>query len=725
VARIGLCALVLAQASVFTGALALGWHILGDRRGLPDLEPFLRFDVPVTGHVYDSQGQVLAELARERRSMIAYDELPEVLRDAILSAEDKRFFSHPGVDLRVLPRVLARNLLHDEPPARAGKHHAFAQGGSTITQQLVRGWFLADLTRRERNPALQSSAPAARLLASLVGAPAANGLVRKVEEVRLALWLERELERRLGSKRGAKEAILARYASWVYLGRGGRGFAEASRYYFGRSIPSFTAQEAPEAALLAGFVQFAVDPADARGKARSLRRRNRILSLMVANGWIAPEALPAFLERPLLLEANAPPPCEAPGVVRQAIRELSGWGHGLDELLTGRVQVRTTVDVRVQALAVRALERGLEAYEARHPGGRREVQGAIVVLRNRDAAVLAEVGGRLLAGRPGRYTDYDRATEALRQPGSAMKPIVYLAALRAGYGLDSPVLDGPISVPLARGRWKSIRNYDGRFLGVIPLREAMASSRNAATVWLARQVGMARVLQAASQLGIETPLQPYLSTSIGASEVTLLELASAYRAMATGLRARPHVLLDVRDRDGLLLRKWHEDSVALDPTVWPLPLLQEGLRGVVRFPGGTAHALDGAALPVAVMGKTGTTNEFRDALFVGSSYGAGGLTVAVRIGFDDGRSLGARETGARAALPVFREVMELVYAGGLAGPAPKFPPAIESGIDAYLRGPPPDDEADSDAAGEEPLAEPPDDEVDENLLTLPELPASI
>ena len=704
VARVGVSASLLAAASVAAGALALGWHVVFDRRDLPELEPFLRFDVPVTGHVYDSKGQVLAELARDRRSIIAYDDLPEVVRDAILAAEDKRFFSHSGVDLWVLPRVIAKDLLHGYQPAGAGKRRAFAQGGSTITQQLVRGWFLADLTRREREPGLQSSAPAARLAAIFLGAPAANVLVRKVEEVRIALWLERELERRLGSKRSAKEAILARYASWVYLGRGGHGFAEAAQYYFGRPLSSFTAQEAPEAALLAGFVRFAVDASDARGLARSLRRRNQILALIAKNGWITPAALPAFLERPLLLEAHAPPPCEAPGVVRQAIRELSRWGYGFDELLTGRVQVRTTVDARVQELALGALERGLQAYQARHPGRGDEVQGAIVVLRNRDAALLAEVGGRPVAGRPGRYTDYDRATEALRQPGSAMKPVVFLAALRAGFGLDTPIEDGPIAVPMGRGRWKLIRNYDNRFLGVIPLREAMASSRNAATVWIAREVGMSNVLAAATELGIETPLQPYLSTSIGASEVTLLELANAYRAMATGLRVRSHVLIDVRDRDGLLLREWHEEAIALDQTVWPLPLLQEALRGVVRLPGGTAHSLDGTALPVAVMGKTGTTNGFRDALFVGSSYGPGGLTVAVRIGFDDGRSLGARESGARAAVPVFREIMGLVYARGLVGPPPQFPPSIESGIDTYLLGPPPDIDASDEQSLEAEIA---------------------
>jgi penicillin-binding protein 1A len=267
-----------------------------------------------------------------------------------------------------------------------------------------------------------------------------------------------------------------------------------------------------------------------------------------------------------------------------------------------------------------------------------------------------------------------------------MKPVDYLAALRAGFGLDTPVVDGPIALPMGRGRpWKWIHNYDGRYLGVIPLRVALARSRNAATMWIAREIGIRRVVEAASELGIESPLQPYPTTAIGASEVTLLELANAYRAMATGLRARPHVVAALHDREDHLLWQSREEAVAIDEAVWPVPALQEALRGVVRLPGGTAHALDGAAFPVAVMGKTGTTSDFRDALFVGSTYGPDGVTVAVRMGFDDGSSLGEHETGARAALPVFRDVMGAICARGLSGSAPALPRSIERRIDAYLR----------------------------------------
>jgi penicillin-binding protein 1A len=353
------------------------------------------------------------------------------------------------------------------------------------------------------------------------------------------------------------------------------------------------------------------------------------------------------------------------------------------------------VDGRVQAIVSEALEHGLARYEARHPRAAGVVQGSVVVLRNADGSILAEVGGRqVYQGRAAAYSDFNRARESMRQPGSAMKPLVYLAAFEHGdFGLDTIVPDEPISVPTGSNtppKW--IANYDGRFKGPIPLRKALAESRNAVAIWLATRIGISAVLRTSRSLGMLTPLQPYPTTALGASEVTLLELATAYRTIASGVRAQPFIIRR-------LVRDPAQATGADEPRAEPVPvgdkalaLIQEGLRGVVRIPAGTAHALDSRAFPIAVMGKTGTTSDFRDALFVGSTYGLEGITLAVRIGFDDYRSLGNQETGGRVALPVFREAMLGIYGRRLVGPAPAFPVAMESRISRYLLDASADDE---------------------------------
>ena len=269
-----------------------------------------------------------------------------------------------------------------------------------------------------------------------------------------------------------------------------------------------------------------------------------------------------------------------------------------------------------------------------------------------------------------------------------MKPIVYLAAFRHGdFTLETLVPDEPISVPNGdAGAPKWISNYDGRFKGLIPIREALAESRNAVAIWITEQIGIDAVLRTSRSLGVQTPLQRYATTALGASEVNLLELATAYRTIASGVLAQPYVIRQIVRESGDVIAGGtaRRRPVAIDDDA--LALIQEGLRGVVRIPTGTAHALDSRAFPIAVMGKTGTTNEFRDALFVGSTYGVDGITVAVRIGFDDNRSLGSKETGGRVALPVFQEVMLRMYRDQIAGPAPAFPPQMEQRITRYLQG---------------------------------------
>jgi penicillin-binding protein 1A len=683
--------------------VSLVHHLYVDRRNLPDLGPFTRFELSTIGHIYDTSGQPLIQLAWESRQIAQYADIPPIVRDAILATEDKRFFSHNGVDYLSIPRVLAK--------VRVGGPVMFPQGGSTITQQLVRGVFLRG--QASGAPADQRRSPRFlfRVLSSAIGERNAMMVLRKREEIRLTLWVEQEMRERFGSKRRAKEEIFARYASFVYMGDGQYGFARAAEHYVGRPLSTFTANDADKAALLAGIMKAPRDYAPtATDTGRILSRRNQILALMAARGFIARAEMAGAARRPLpAVVPRASEPFRSSAVVAHVLDELTAGEAGLDihDLLHGRVQVYTTVDARVQRLASDALERGLERYEERHPGARGVVQGAVVVLQNRDGRILAETGGRqVFNGRPASYSDYNRVTRSLRQPGSAMKPIVYLAAFERGdFTLETLVPDEPIGVPDGDARpLKWISNYDGLFKGPIPIRQALAESRNAAAMWLAGQIGIDPVLQTSQTLGVGTPLEPYPATALGASDMNLLELANAYRTMASGLVAEPYLIRAILRDSGEMLpvaRPAPPRRASIDAAA--LALIQEGLRGVVRLPNGTAHALASRGFPIAVMGKTGTTSEFRDAIFVGSTYGPDGMTAAVRIGFDDNRSLGPRETGGRVALPVFQELMLGVYGDAVLGKAPAFPSGMEASITASLLppDPPPVIDVTSTAAGGE------------------------
>jgi penicillin-binding protein 1A len=694
---------LIGTASVAAGLFTVDvlYHVYFSRQDLPELGPFTRFQFPAIGHVYDANGQPLIELATEYREITQYADIPPIVRDAILAAEDKRFFSHSGVDYSSIPRVitkvrvgawgtrLATGGRRDNMPGRA----IFPQGGSTITQQLVRGVFLLRQTSQENSYRLRNVGVLPRILSSVIGARNVNMVLRKREELRLSLWIEDQMREQFGSKRRAKEEIFARYASFVYMSNGQYGFARAAKYYFGRSLSTFTADDADKAALLAGIAKSPRDYAPSAKETRPiLRRRNQILALMAAQGFISRGQMTAAEHRPLPpVIPHESQPFQSSAVVAHVLDELkvANPDLSLDDLLQGQIQVHATVDARVQRIVTDALEHGLQQYEHRHPGARGMVQGSVVVLNNRDGSVLAETGGRqVYRGRATSYSDFNRVRQSMRQPGSAMKPIVYLAAFRHGdFTLETLVPDEPISVPTGRAsppKW--IANYDGRFKGLIPIREALAESRNAVAIWITAQIGIDAVLKTSRSLGVQTPLQRYPTTALGASEVNLLELATAYRTIASGLVAQPYVIRRIvrAASDDISANEAHETPRPIGDRA-SLSLIQEGLRGVIRIPTGTAHALDSRSFPIAVMGKTGTTNGFRDALFVGSTYGIDGITVAVRVGFDDNRSLGSRETGGRVALPIFRELMLKIYGDRLIGPTPSFPNQMEQRITDYLQ----------------------------------------
>ena len=415
------------------------------------------------------------------------------------------------------------------------------------------------------------------------------------------------MRKRYGSKRRAKEEVLARYASFIYLGNVRYGFAAASLYYFGILLAELTAGDADKAALLAGITkspgEYAPTLADNQ---KPLRRRNQILALMVKNHFITAQTAPSSQQIPIHLAAHVNGPIEAPAAAENALEELKGLGAnvasdiGMKQLLEGRIQIYATIDERIQRLANAALENGLNFYEKRHPKNTGLVQGLVVVLRNSDSAILAEAGGRRrYKEHNATYSDDKRVTPSMRQPGSARKPIVYLAAFRQGaLDLDTPVPDEPISVA-TRGdepiKW--ISNFDNEFKGIIPVRQALAESRNAVAIWNVQQIAIDSVLKTARDVGIRTLLHRYDATTLGASEVTLLELANAYRMMASAIHAEPYVIAKIEHSGGDVIYSHPLACCAVNENRLELSMIQEGLRGVVRLPSGTAHALDARSFP--------------------------------------------------------------------------------------------------------------------------------
>jgi membrane peptidoglycan carboxypeptidase len=346
------------------------YRVYFNRDNLPDLGPFTRFEFPSIGHVYDANGQPLIELAREYRTITQFADIPPVVREAILATEDKRFFSHNGVDYSSMPRVIgkvrlgawAMRLLTRGQRDNMSGRAIFPQGGSTITQQLVRGVFLQHQTSQENSYQLRNLGLLPRALSLVIGARNVNMVLRKREEIRLALWLEQQMRERFGSKRRAKEEIFARYASFVYMGNGQYGFARASEYYFGRRLSTFTPADADKAAMLASIAKSPRDYAPtARDTVPILRRRNQGLALMAERGFLSRDQMSAARQRHLPdIEHRESKPFQSSAVVEHVLQELKATNAALsiDDLLQGQVQVTSTVDARVRAAALRRPRRG-------------------------------------------------------------------------------------------------------------------------------------------------------------------------------------------------------------------------------------------------------------------------------------------------------------------------------------------------------------------------------
>ena len=553
-------------------------------------------------------------------------DVPFSLLQAVLAAEDHRFFDHPGVDLRGLMRAAWVNL-------RTGR---VAQGGSTITQQLVKNRLL-DPKRTFR---------------------------RKLDEAWLATLIE---------WRYSKERILEAYLNEVYLGQRGsiaiRGVSSASRAYFRKEVHQVTVAEA---ALLAGMIRAPNTYSPGVNPVRARERRDVVLARMRELGRLSDADYEAARREPISVQPVIAATQTAPYFTDHVRQELEArFGSGV---LDGRdVRVYTTLDLTLQRLAERAVERGLARLEAQRPRLRRadeveKLQAALVVLDPVTGHIQAMVGGRHY-----QTSQFNRVTLGHRQPGSAFKPFVYAAALAPegggrGFTLATFLDDSPLTLTIGGVPW-SPRNYEDRYLGRVTVREALQQSLNAATVRLAQDVGLPAIIERARALGIESRLDPVPAMALGAFEVTPLELAHAYLPFFNGGQRTPpaHGVRALQDRGGNVEADDEPQKSVMTPA--EAYLMTSLLEGVIKE--GTGASARALGVTGAVAGKTGTTNDGRDAWFVG---GTPGLLAAVWVGYDSGEAHGL--SGAEGALPIWAEFMRPAIESVAARPGFSVPPGV-------------------------------------------------
>ena len=680
---------ILGLLAIVTGSLA-GMTLVYSS-DLPQIQELETYRPSTTTDLYDIKGRVIGSFALQRRVIVDYNGFAPVLRQAVVSIEDKDFYSHGGINLL---RIWGA-AWHDV------RSHGRAQGASTLTMQLARNLFLS----ADRN------------------------MVRKLEEAYLAIQIERTF---------TKEQIFTLYGNQIYLGSGQYGFEAAAEYYFGKHAKDVNLDEA---ALLAGLPKGPAAYSPILNPEKSLRRRNLVLNEMESDGVITHQEAEHARSAPLGLRISQPNSTIAPWFQEEVRRELEKR-FGTDEVHEAGLRVDTTLDLDLQKTANAAVLDGLAAYERRHgwkgklenvladgetleeykhpdwaqqaqpgdyvhavvtsalplairakvgdsqiviepegwkwtgqryadalvkpgdivyvrlgntfEGGDRTAaleqdsgtEGALMAIDNTNGDVLALVGGRDFA-----LSQFDRATQAERQTGSSFKPYVYTAAIEDGVKPDDIIVDGPVSF----GSYVP-HNYENDYKGAMTITNAFAESRNIPALKLASRVGIHNVIDVAHRFGVTTNIPPYLPIALGAVEITLDEQVASYSVFPNdGIRVQPRLIRKVSNAEGITL--WE------DPPAVKEVISQETARTMMALLRAvTAHGTGAAAAELnhPLGGKTGTTSDFTDAWFMGFSPS---VTCGVWVGFDSRESLGNKETGARAALPIWMAFMKQAIAG--------------------------------------------------------------
>ena len=684
------------------------WYFSSD---LPDYKILSSYKPPVSSRVHSGEGQLIAEYALQKRLFIPYDSIPKKVIYSFLSAEDKNFFTHPGIDAKSITRAIIKNLKNIYSEKRL-------EGASTITQQVAKNF----------------------LLNSEVS------LKRKIKEAILAFRIERAY---------SKERIMELYLNQIYLGEGTYGIAAASLEYFDKAVNDLNYVES---ALLAALPRAPSKYNPYKSPERAKKRRNIVLKNLYENSYINKTQYDNLKEKEIRTKKRKIKLIEEANFYSEEVRRIVSDTYGYDSLYKGGLSIRTPLNSNYQIEALKALRKGLEAYDKRH-GWRGpitnlakeewkknihefipeksldwklakvvevdklitkieieneeigfidfkniawtrkksfedllipndiiyvkkikknkwnlkqlpKVNGAIIVMDPHTGRVLAMVGGFSY-----KLSEFNRVTQAKRQPGSAFKPFVYAAALENGFTPSTLVLDAPFVIDQGVGlkTWKP-ENYGKKFYGPSTLRTGIEKSRNLMTVRVAQKVGFEKISRITNRLGIYNDVPELLSVSLGSAETTLVQLTNAYCTFVNGGKKVTPIFIDrIQDRRGKTIfnadkRKCLgcEEISYLNEEI---PTIQDDreqiispatayqitsmLEGVVKR--GTGRNLRDLKLTLA--GKTGTTNKNMDAWFLGFTSK---IVIGVYVGFDEPASLGRYETGAKTALPIFKKFIKNV-----------------------------------------------------------------
>jgi penicillin-binding protein 1A len=595
------------------GIATLAALILIYGNDLPDYKKLATYAPPVATRLYASDGSLLQEYAEERRVFIDYADMPPMLVNAFIAAEDQNFWTHPGIDIQGITRALANNAL------RAMGRDTTLSGASTITQQVAKNFFLTS----ERT------------------------ISRKIKEAILALRLERSF---------SKQHILTLYMNQIFLGARAYGVGAAALMYFNKPVSELSLAEC---AFLASL------PKAPNNRTRAVERRNYVLRRMVEEGFITQSAADVAAAEELNINSGFTAQMEedfqyfAEDVRRQLLGTI-----GRETLYNQGLYIKTTIVPELQCAAAAALNKELDAYNT---GRDEKLQGAIIVMNPHTGRIVAMTGGRSF-----RESSFNRATQAYRQIGSTIKPFVYLAALERGYTPQTMILDAPIVGWRENDTLWKPENYDKKFLGDVPLRLSLETSRNVPTVRLVEQIGVKNAIDAVQRFGVYPADMPNvnLSMALGSGETTLEKLVLGYSAFINGGRAIKPKLVDyIEDRYGRLIDgtqteivEWSDDLLPpesvdeTDPLSDPQSLYQmvSILQGAVERGTGKQARVPGHT----IAGKTGTSNDVKDVWFIGFSKN---LIAGVYLGFDTPKPLG-KGAGSHMAARVFADFMRVALA---------------------------------------------------------------